>query len=76
MDKNRETRLCHYVKVAKEKGYRQETIEMGFMLSMSTDMIDKYGTKEKSLEEVIKLCEKHDNPQEFIGAIGVLIGID
>lgn len=76
MTDERKEQLHKYKELARKKGYGQETIEMGYMLSMTVDMIERFGTKEKTLEEVIKLCEKYDNPQEFLSAIGELIGIE
>ena len=41
----------------------------------SVDFVDKYGSEENALEEVIKLCEKYDSGEEFIAEVGALIGV-
>lgn len=75
MEYNLDERLSYYAKIAREKGYGQETIEMGWMLACTKNMVKIYGNKEAAFEEVIKLCEKNDDGKQFIGDILKLLGV-
>lgn len=68
--------LDYYARLAREKGYRQETIELGWMFACTKELVGKFGSEENALEEIIKLCEQHEDGQSFINAVGVLAGID
>ena len=75
MDQKTAERLRYYGNLARRKGYRQETIEMGIMLAHTTVLVDKYGSVEQAFEEVIKICEKHDNGEKFIAEVADLLDI-
>jgi hypothetical protein len=68
-------RIDYFYNLAKSKEYRNETIEMAIMLAHTKEAVAKCGSIRNAFEEVIKLCEKHDNSKEFINAVGILIGI-
>ena len=68
-------RIHYFDDLAKQKGYREETIELALMLCHTVDMVEKYGSAEQALEEVIKLCEQYDSGRAFIAAVGDLIGL-
>ena len=68
-------RISYYKSIAKNKNYRQETIEMGWMLACTKDAVAKYGSIKAAFEEVIKLCEKNDSGEKFIAEVGALIGV-
>ena len=76
MNQKVKEKIHYYDKIAKEKGYREETIELGLMFACTKVFVQKYGSEEDALEEIIKLCEKYDNGKDFINAVGVLAGID
>ena len=69
-----ENRIFYYKSLAKDKNYRQETIEMGWMLACTKDAVTKYGSIKAAFEEVIKLCEKNDSGEKFIAEVSALIG--
>ena len=75
ISKETSERIHYFDKLAQSKGYREETIELALMFCHTVDMIDKYGSAEQALEEVIKLCEKYDSGRTFIAAVGALIGV-
>lgn len=76
MENNLDERLDYYSNLAKSKGYKQETIELGWMFACTKVLVARFGSEEKAFEEVIKLCEQNDDGQSFINAVGVLAGID
>ncbi len=76
MKNNLDERLDYYAKIAREKGYKQETIELGWMFACTKVLVAKFGSEELAFEEIIKLCEQHDDGPSFINAVGVLAGID
>ena len=69
-------RIDYFCEAAKGKGYREETIELGLMFACTKVLVGKFGSAENALEEIIKLCEQHEDGQSFINAVGVLAGID
>ena len=73
MTENRKERLRYYKQIAQSKGYRQESIEMGWMLACTVDMVKKYGSIDKALDEVIKICEDCNDGTKFVGKIVELI---
>ena len=73
MDQKTAERLHYYGDLARRKGYRQETIEMGIMLAHTTVLVEKYGSAEQAFEEVIKICEKHDDGEKFIAEVADLL---
>lgn len=75
MTENRKERLRYYKKIAQDKGYRQESIEMGWMLACSVGMVQRYGSIDGALEEVIKICENCNDGSKFVGKIGELMDI-
>lgn len=76
MEQEIRERINYYADIAKKKGYRDETIDMGIMLACTKNAVEKFGSEEKAFEEVIKICEKNDNPQDFINDVCRLIEID
>ena len=60
---------------AESKGYREQTVEMALMLACTVEMVNKYGSEENALEEIVKLCEKNDSGEKFIAEVGALIGV-
>lgn len=67
------TKTREFIKLARSKNYREETIEMVICLSCTVDMYDKFGDSDKAMEEIIKLCEKHDDSKEFFEAVCALL---
>ncbi len=62
-------KLYYYRDLARKKGYHQETIEVGAMLAFAKEVVAKYGSEEKSFEEVIKICEQCDDGSKFVGLV-------
>ena len=60
---------------AESKGYREQTVEMALMLACTVEMVEKYGSEENALEEIVKLCKKNDSGEKFIAEVGALIGV-
>ena len=60
---------------AESKGYREQTVEMALMFACTVEMVNKYGSEENALEEIVKLCEKNDSGEKFIAEVGALIGV-
>ena len=75
LDEETGKRIDYFDDLATSKGYREETIELALMLCHTVDMVEKYGSAEQALEEVIKLCEQYDSGRAFIAAVGDLIGL-
>lgn len=75
LTKREEQLIDDFGALARKKGYREETIELALMLCNTVDMVEKYGSEEQALEEVIKLCEQYDSGRAFIAAVGALIGL-
>ena len=46
------------------------------MFSCTKELVRKFGSEQSALEEILKLCEKYNNGQFFINAVGLLAGID
>ena len=69
-------RIDYFCELAKGKGYRDETIDLALMFSCTKELVRKFGSEQSALEEIIKLCEKYNNGQSFINAVGLLAGID
>ena len=75
VDEETGKRIKRFVGLAKQKGYREETVRLALMLCHTVDMVQKYGSAKQALEEVIKLCEQYDSGRAFIAAVGDLIGL-
>ena len=75
MDDKRKERINYYKRIARSKGFRQETIEMGWMLACSQELVEKFGGIDAAFEEIIKICEKHDNGEKFIAEVTDLLDI-
>lgn len=69
LTKCEEERIDYFVELARKKGYREETIEVGIMLAFVKEVVAKYGSEEKSFEEVIKICEQCDDGSKFVGLV-------
>lgn len=74
MDKRKE-RIRYYKKIARANGYKQETIEMGWMLACTKNAIEKFGGIDAAFEEVIKLCEKNESGEKFIAEVSDIFEI-
>ena len=63
-----------FIGLARGKGYRDETIEIAFMLACSVDMHEKVGDTPIALDKAIELCKQYNNGSEFIKEYIALIG--
>ena len=68
-------RINYFDDLAKSKGYQDDAIDLALMFCHVEEMVEKYGTPENALEEVIKLCEKHNSGERFVAEVGALIGV-
>ena len=68
-------RINYFDDLAKSKGYRDDAIDLALMFCHVKEMVEKYGTPENALEEIINICEKNDSGEKFIAEVGTLIGV-
>lgn len=78
-DKQREIareKLDKFIKLAKSKGYREETIKAACIIAGSEQMYDNFGDYPEALDKCYELCEKYDNSGQMLEELLKLSGED
>lgn len=64
-----------FIKLAREKEYREDGIELLLMLTCSKLAVKELGSSEEATRRLIELCKKCDDAQKCVVEMGKLIGV-